>query len=99
MRENAVEAALRRGVKARGGLCLKFVSPGNNGVPDRIVLWPGGRAQFVELKRPGRHIEPGSLQESWQRELRRYGFVAEEINSREGVRAFLDKYAPEVQDG
>ena len=99
MRENVVEAALRRGVKARGGLCLKFTSPGNNGVPDRIVLWPGGQAQFVELKRPGRHIEPGSLQESWQRELRRYGFVAEEINSREGVQAFLDKYSPEVQDG
>lgn len=50
MRESRVEARLTRGVKALGGLCWKFVSPGTAGVPDRIVLLPGGRVALVELK-------------------------------------------------
>ena len=53
IKESAVERRLVSGVKARGGLCWKFVSPGMSGVPDRIVLLPGARIVFVELKRPG----------------------------------------------
>ena len=51
--EKDIEKRLVREVKKLGGLCLKWVSPGNSGVPDRIVLMPGGKAIFVELKRPG----------------------------------------------
>jgi hypothetical protein len=50
--ENKVEERLTRGVKELGGECLKWVSPGRVGVPDRIVLMPGGRITFVELKAP-----------------------------------------------
>lgn len=50
--EKEIEQALVRKVKAVGGLCLKWVCPGWAGVPDRIVLLPGGRIVFVELKRP-----------------------------------------------
>lgn len=50
--EQKVEEALVRGVKRLGGRALKFVSPGTTGVPDRLVLLPGGRSRFVELKRP-----------------------------------------------
>ena len=53
MREAEIEARLVRGVKEAGGLCYKFVSPGNPGVPDRLILLPGGRILFVELKTPG----------------------------------------------
>lgn len=50
MKESVIESRLVREVRKRGGLCYKFVSPGNNGVPDRIILTPDGRVYFVELK-------------------------------------------------
>jgi hypothetical protein len=72
VRESQVEAAFVRRVKSLGGQALKFVSPGRRGVPDRLVLWPGGRAEFVELKAPGKKA---TLQQMREHErLRRLGF-------------------------
>lgn len=71
--ENAIEEKLRKRVKRYGGRCLKWVSPGEAGVPDRIVLLPGGRIAFVETKRPkGGVLSP--LQKYWGRTLRGLGF-------------------------
>lgn len=53
MLEKDVEAYLRKKVKAMGGRAYKWVSPGNAGVPDRIVVLPNGKVWFIELKRPG----------------------------------------------
>lgn len=50
MIESAVERKLVDGIKALGGVAFKFVSPGNTGVPDRIIILPGGAIYFVELK-------------------------------------------------
>ena len=50
MRESEIEKILVDGVRAEGGKAFKFVSPGNDGVPDRIVCLPDGRTVFVELK-------------------------------------------------
>ena len=50
MREAVIERHLRKRVMAKGGLCLKWVSPGMRGVPDRIVMLPFGITAFVELK-------------------------------------------------
>ena len=50
MREKDIEKILVNGVKDVGGRAYKWVSPGNNGVPDRIVILPEGRIVFVELK-------------------------------------------------
>lgn len=50
MLEKQIETKLVRGVKAQGGKAYKFVSPGNTGVPDRLVVWPDGTIDFVELK-------------------------------------------------
>lgn len=50
MKESDIEKYLVQGVKAIGGRAYKFVSPGNSGVPDRLVVLPGGRIEFVELK-------------------------------------------------
>lgn len=50
MREGEIERRLSAGVRALGGASYKFVSPGNSGVPDRIVIFPGGRVEFVEVK-------------------------------------------------
>ncbi|MGN1027800.1 MAG: hypothetical protein ACI4P4_15505 [Faecousia sp.] len=70
--EKDVEQALVRMVKRHGGLCLKWVCPGHSGVPDRIILLPGGRVVFVETKRPdcGRR---GKLQIWWADKLMSLG--------------------------
>ena len=54
MLEREVEKRLIRPIKALGGRCLKFETPGFTGVPDRIILLPGGRVVFVETKQPGK---------------------------------------------
>ena len=64
--EKHVEALLVSGVKRMGGLAYKFVSPGNSGVPDRIILMPGGKIYFVELKR-----EEGQLTNLQKRQINR----------------------------
>lgn len=51
-REAAVERELMRRVKALGGLCEKVRVAGRRGFFDRLVVLPGGRVIFVELKRP-----------------------------------------------
>lgn len=50
MRERTIEQRLGRDLKRLGCLYLKFVSPGTNGVPDRIVVTPWGETIYVELK-------------------------------------------------
>ncbi len=50
MTESQIERRLVQGVRDADGLCLKLVSPGNGGVPDRLILLPGGRVIFAELK-------------------------------------------------
>ena len=61
MREKIIEEKLTKAVKQNGGVCWKFTSPGTAGVPDRIVLMPGGRIAFVEVKAPGEKPRPLQL--------------------------------------
>ena len=72
MREKQIEQRLVKAARDRGGLAPKFVSPGWDGVPDRIVLLPGGCMGFVELKSPGRTMRP--LQIRRKRQLESLGF-------------------------
>lgn len=72
MREKKIESKLCKAVKQTGGLCLKFVSPAFNGVPDRIVLIGGGKIAFVEVKAPGETLSPIQRKRKWQ--LERLGF-------------------------
>lgn len=58
MRENVIERQLVMAVKKMGGMAVKFVSPGLDGVPDRIVLLPDKKMAFVELKAPGKKLRP-----------------------------------------
>ena len=72
MLEKTLEHKFVTEVKRVGGLALKFVSPGFDGVPDRLVLLPGGKLGFVEVKAPGKRPRP--LQLARHRLLRRLGF-------------------------
>jgi len=83
MLERDIEQYLVKQAKAAGGKAYKWVSPGNNGVPDRIVTLPGGRIAFAELKAPGK--KPTALQVNQQRYLANQGFPVFVIDSKEGV--------------
>lgn len=89
MRERDIETALVKYVKAAGGLCWKFVSPGMSGVPDRIVLMPGQPAIFVELKAPGG--KPTPLQLKRHEELRSRGFRVDIISSKEIAKTYVEE--------
>lgn len=72
MREKDVEQALVQAVKKIGGMCPKFVSPGTNGMPDRIALFRGGRMGFIEVKAPKK--KPRPLQVRQHQRLKDLGF-------------------------
>lgn len=78
--EKSIENVLRKAVEAEGGLCLKWVCPGHRGVPDRMLLFPGGIIAFVELKRPGAKVKAGGLQEWWREKIQSFGFPCYEIS-------------------
>lgn len=65
-------------------MALKFVSPGMSGVPDRLVLLPGGQLIFVEMKRPGGKLQP--LQLKRKRDLEQLGFRVEVIDSEQQIK-------------
>ena len=87
MLESTVERHLREEAKKRKGMALKFVSPGMNGVPDRIVLLPDGKMAFVELKAPGKKMRP--LQEKRKRTLEELGFLVFCVDSKEMIGGVL----------
>lgn len=92
MKESVIEARLVRLVRSRGGLCFKFVSPGNPGVPDRIVITPEGRTVYVELK-----TEVGRLAaiQKWQHaEMRKRGAEVRTLKGLEQVLAFVEEVLP-----
>ena len=84
MRESVIEARLRKAVERAGGWCIKWTAPGFTGVPDRIILMPGGRVYFAETKAPGKHEH--ARQEYVQRRLRALGFeVFSSVDSTEKI--------------
>lgn len=89
MREKVVEQKLVRAVKARGGICPKWVSPGYDGVPDRIVLMPGRHFGFVEVKAPGEVPRP--LQVSRHRLMKKLGFKVYILDDPDMIGGILDE--------
>jgi hypothetical protein len=88
--EKEIEWRLRNMVQWFGGYCLKWVCPGWTGVPDRIVLLPGGRVVFVELKRPaGGRLS--KMQLWWMKKLQELGFRHYVIYNHEDLAAFKEK--------
>ena len=89
MQEKNVEQQLVRAVKAMGGFSPKLVSPGMDGMPDRLVLFPGGKLAFVEMKAPGMQMRP--LQVRRKRQLEALGFRVYCVDRLEQIGGVLDE--------
>lgn len=92
MLESSLESKFRKRIKAlgHGVLCLKFVSPGFTGVPDRIILLPGAHVVFAELKQPQKKEDPKKRQPYVQGLLRKLGFpVFSAVNTEEKINAVV----------
>ena len=97
MREKLIEQKLVKAVKAAGGLCPKFVSPGMDGMPDRLVLLPGARLAFVEVKAPGK--KPRPLQLHRHEQLRQLGFCVLVLDSEDQITDLLEKLLSKEKGG
>lgn len=87
MREKQVEQKLVKAVKDLGGMCPKLVSPGTDGMPDRMVLLSGARIAFVEVKAPGQKSR--ALQKRRHAQLRTLGFPVFVLDDPEKISELL----------
>ena len=97
MRERQIEQRLVAAVRKCHGLCPKWVSPGLDGVPDRIVLLPKGRMAFVEVKAPDK--KPRPLQTARHEMLRRLGFRVYVLDDPGQIGGMLDEISKMEGDG
>ncbi len=91
MTEKELEQKLVREVKRRGGRAFKFISPGLNGVPDRLVLLPGSKIGFVEVKSPGKKMRPNQIKRKG--ELEGLGFLVYCLDDPEDIGGVVDGIA------
>jgi hypothetical protein len=92
MTESAIERKFCESVTRAGGLPLKLTCPGFAGMPDRMVLFPGGLISFIELKRPGQHPRP--LQISRHELLRRLGFCVYVLDNPDDIACLVGAMEP-----
>ena len=89
MREIQIEQNLVRAVKNMGGFAPKFISPGFDGMPDRLLLFPGGKMAFVEVKAFG--CKPRPLQVKRHGLLRELGFLVFVLDDERQIGGILDE--------
>lgn len=89
MQEKDIEHGLVKAVKAKHGLCIKFTSPGYDGVPDRLVLLPKGRMAFVELKAPGK--KPRALQIRRMKQFSALGYKCFVVDNMDAITQIIDE--------
>lgn len=89
MRERHIEQLLCRAVKKKGGIAPKLVSPGFDGMPDRLLLFPKGRVSFAEVKAPG--AKPRQLQMARHRLLTSLGFKVYIIDDETQIPLLIDE--------
>ena len=84
-----ISEKLVQAVRAEGGICLKFTSPGFDGMPDRICLMKNGRMAFIEVKAPGK--KPRPLQMARHKLLRSLGFKVFVLDKPEQIGGIIDE--------
>lgn len=80
MLEKRIEKRLADGIKKLGGRAYKFISPGNAGVPDRVVILPDKQPIFIELK-----AEKGKLTELQKNQLKKLVDLGQRVEVLYGV--------------
>ncbi len=88
MLEKEIELQLVIAVKKMGGRAVKFISPGFDGMPDRLVLLPGGKCGFVEVKAPGKKMR--ALQRVRHEMLKTLGFKAYVLDAKEQIEEIIN---------
>lgn len=97
MAEKDIERFLVNGVKKLGGVAYKFVSPGNAGVPDRLIVMPGGKVYFVELKTDAGYATV--LQKRQMDRLLRLGCDVNLVRGLDGIKNLLARIIAEQKEG
>lgn len=87
MHEYEIEKHLVSETHKCRGWCFKFTSPGIAGVPDRIVILPGGKIGFAELKAPGK--KPRLMQRAVIKVLYRLGCTVATIDNKKSAEGFI----------
>lgn len=87
--EKILERKLAKKVKQAGGWCLKLPAIHHVGIPDRLCLFDGGEAIFVEVKTTGE--KPRKIQLAIHRKLRNLGFTVLVIDKTEEIEAFINE--------
>ena len=95
MSEKTTERMLTGVVKAIGGMAPKLISPGLSGMPDRLILLPGGRLAFVEVKAPGMQLRP--LQVKRKRQLEALGFKVCVLDRKEQIQQILKEIGGDAE--
>ena len=96
MRDRDIEKWLRRQVESLGGLAFKFTSPGNDGVPDRLAVLPGGTIYFIELKTDRGRLSPIQV---WQQDrLRQLGVNVAVIRGMDEAVEFIEEVRDAIHD-
>lgn len=85
--EKLLEKKLSKEVTKAGGLSFKFWAMSHSGLPDRIILIPGGKIFFIEVKSTGE--KPTKIQVFVHNKLRKMGFVVLIIDSSEQIKKFI----------
>ncbi len=94
MLEKEIEKYFGDSLKSLGCLVYKFISPGNAGVPDRIVIAPGGWVYFIELKRPGGRVR--TIQHIQMNRLKEHGVYVDVISNKQEVDEFCKRVKGEI---
>ena len=89
MLEKEIENYLKDAVDNLGGRAYKFISPGQSGVPDRIIFLPGGKIYFIELKTKKGH--PSALQKLQRRRFKKLGHEVKVLYGMEDVKEFINE--------
>lgn len=93
--EKVLEAELRDRCKALGWMCIKLTSQYQRGLPDRLILMPGSRVCFAEIKTTGK--KPTALQKVTHERLRALGYRVEVVDTTESLDNLIVDLLYEVQ--